>query len=506
MSNSSQIAPEPACAGKAVPTWVRLGACCLLAIPLALTGCGLLRPKRSPAKVEIKSLKIGTNEVTAPMAFEVLQNQVQRFADDYASKVAQSVDDYMAHVNTPEARLAAVRWKLSQARAAYIDATGANPALNVLDLVVLATVSRLVMEDEVDQLFGPEGQPILEMHRKLEAEVWNAVSRVIKPERQQELRSLIDEWRRKNPNQRYVSATRLRELATLLGKAPQASTTAPSSVLSLLFLDPLAGLDPTAEAIQETRQLAERAMYYSQRMPTLLNWQVQMLAYEMADQPEFRQVLTNTEQLTRSTEAFSQLADQMPKLVNDQREAAIQQVLAGLAAERTNWLNSLAAEEQKAHSLLAETRQTLDAGSQMAASLNLTIQSLDQFVRYVSPPATNPGPATANQRPFDVLDVGTAANQVGAMAQNLQSLLAEANQSAPRAAQLGQQTRAEAEQVLNRAFWVGAALILIFLAGSVLAGMTYRALANKFQPAVSSLQLAALHSEPHPQHTQMPNP
>ena len=60
----------------------------------------------------------------------------------------------------------------------------------------------------------------------------------------------------------------------------------------MLFLNPLAGLDPTAMAIQETRQLAERAMYYSQRMPTLLNWQVQLLSLQLAGQPEIREILS----------------------------------------------------------------------------------------------------------------------------------------------------------------------------------------------------------------------
>jgi hypothetical protein len=79
--------------------------------------------------------------------------------------------------------------------------------------------------------------------------------------------------------------------------------------------------------------------------------------------------MSDTERLTRSTEAFARLTDQFPKLVNDQREAAINQFLAGLAAERTNLLAGLGAEEQKARALLAETRETLNVGSQMLGQL-----------------------------------------------------------------------------------------------------------------------------------------
>jgi hypothetical protein len=41
-------------------------------------------------------------------------------------------------------------------------------------------------------------------------------------------------------------------------------------------------------------------MYYSQRMPALLNWQVQLLTLQLADQPEIKQIQSDTERLTRS--------------------------------------------------------------------------------------------------------------------------------------------------------------------------------------------------------------
>ena len=233
-------------------------------------------------------------------------------------------------------------------------------------------------------------------------------------------------------------------------------------------------------AIQETRQLAERAMYYAQRMPTLLNWQVQLLSLQLTSQPEARQMLADANRLTLSTEAFAKVADQLPGLVNDQREAGIKQILDGLANERTNLLAGLAAEEGKARQLLVEARQTLDAGSGMADSVSASIKTLDEFVRYVSPPQTNPAAAAANRHAFNVLDYGTAAGQVGSAARDLGALLTAVNQSAPEIARLRQDTTADAERMLHRAFWLGLALILILLAGAVLAGLAYRLLVRKW--------------------------
>ena len=76
-------------------------------------------------------------------------------------------------------------------------------------------------------------------------------------------------------------------------------------------------------------------------------------------------------------------------------------------------------------------------------------------------------------------DYGAAAAQIGVAAGNLNALLASAHQTAPEMAEWSRQTTAEAERVLDRVFWRGAALILILLVGSVLAALAYRALANK---------------------------
>jgi hypothetical protein len=447
-----------------------------------MAGCSHLPVPASQPKAEVKSLKRKSGapgSVTPTM----LQAEVMRFADEYGMTIAQAADDFAATVGTPEARHLATRIKLGQATAAIADATGQNPVVNALDLVVLATVSRMVAEDYLlGQVFGEAALPLVQTSRRLETNAWSLVKPVLKPEQLAELRDLIQEWRRQNPNQRNARAVRFREFAAALGKGPQLVTPKPTSVFSLLFLDPMAGLDPTVRAVEETRYVAERAMYYAQRAPILLGWQAEVLALQLADQPAAKQVLTNAERLTKSMETYAKTAEQLPKLVNDQREAAIQQLLAGLATERSNTLASLASEEKKMRELLAETRGTLQAGGEMATSVKGAIESLDAFVRYVSPPETNPPTVNTNRRPFDVLDYGTAATQVAGMAKEVNALLASVNQSTPQIVQLGEQATADAQRVVHRAFWLGVTLILILLVGSVLAALAYRVLAARLAP------------------------
>jgi hypothetical protein len=433
---------------------------------LILTGCSMLRMPHSQPKAQMDSLLL-TNGPTGPVTFPVLQQQVMRFADTYAATVAQACDEINANSTNPAIRLTALRWKLAQATSAYTDATGQNPAVNALDLLVLVSMSRMVTEGYGVQTFGDAIAPLLEVQRNLETNAWTLAGGVLKPAQQQELRDLINEWRAKNPNQRYVGQIRFREFVTALGRMPSQSSTAPTSIFSLLYLDPLAGLDPTAAAIEETRELGERVMYYTQRMPNLLSWQAEVLAYQLAGQPASQQVLDDANRLATSSEIFAQTAQQLPRLINDQRQAAIQQILDGLTAQGN-----------KSRELLTDTRSTLYAAGDAATNINAAIKSLTAFVQYVSPTNASASSGT-NSTSFNVLDYGTAAAQIGAAANNLNALLASVNQSTPQLEKLSQQTKADADDIVRHAFIYGLVLVLILLAGSVLAALAYRVLANK---------------------------
>ena len=434
-----------------------------LLLVLAVTGC--VRFSSPPPTAKVGSMQLNGSAPTGPLALTVVQAQIMRFADTYSATIAQACDDVAASSTNSGLRLAALRWKLSQSTSAYVDATGQNPAINALDMLVLATMARMVIQDYgVDTYGGDTIQPLLNAQLQLESNVWTMANGVLKPSQQDELKNLIQEWRDKNPHQRYIGPIRFREFVNALGKTPAKPASGTTSLFSLLYLDPLAGLDPTAAAIEETRELGERAMYYTQRMPGLLSWQVEVLAYQLADQPGSQQVLSDANRLATSSEIFAKTAQQLPQLINDQRQAAIQQILDGLTAQG-----------EKSRDLLTDTRLTLDSASGAATNLNAAIQSLTEFVKYVAPTNSTHSSGT-NSHPFNVLDYGTAAAQIGAAANNLNALLTTMNQSTPQVEKLGQQTKADAEEVVRQAFHYGLVLVLVLLAGSVLAALVYRRL------------------------------
>jgi hypothetical protein len=452
------------------------GMASLALAPLLLASCAcahLSLRKQQPPNIAA--------EGKAPLTVPALQFEVLRFADKYTGAVAHAADEVAREIGTRRARIEALKWKLDQATAAYVDATGANPVWNALDLVGLATVSLMVIEDARSrEIFGGDLEPLLRTHRKLEASAWDLVSQFLEPSEQKELQDLFAEWRKQNPDERGVSGVHFREFAMALGKASPPDKIKPTSIFSLLYLNPLAGLDPTTVAIEQSRELAARTVAFAERMPTLVRWQAELLAYQLADQPEAQQVLADADRVSQSAESVAKTAGGLPELVDTQRKEAIDQFFAGVTAQREAMIADLDAHEGKVRDLLGQTRQTLDAGAQMSDSLKGTIQALDAFVHYVSPPASKTAAASPPGKPFNVLDYGSAAGQVGGMARDLSTLLNSVDRTAPQLGSLGQRTAEDLKGVVDHAFWRGLLLILTLLIASVPAALAYRVLARRF--------------------------
>ena len=440
----------------------------ILSFTLLLASCSSVHLPGSVPKAQVSSAQLNASG-TGPVTSAVLQAQVMRFADTYVAMVSQACDDISADTTNSDARLALLRWKLQQGTAAYNDATGDNPSVNALDMLVLATMAQNVVEDYGLPTYGKKVQPLLDAQTTMESNAWMMAESILTPGQQKELRSLIQAWRLKNPRQTDIGPIRFREFAAALGQAPKQASIGATSIFSLLYLNPLSGLDPTTAAIEGIRELGERTVYYTQRMPQLLNWQTQLLVYQLAGQPESVQMLADINRLSLSSAVFAQTAQQLPQLINDQRQAAIQQILDGITAQ-----------ENKSGELVTNTRLTLDSLAVAATNVNTAIQSLTAFVEFVTPTnSSSETTSTNNSPPFNVLDYGKAASQVGAMANHLQELLATVNQTTPQMQKISDQMTVNADHVVRHAFVMGLILIVVLLVGSVVAALTYRVLAHK---------------------------
>jgi hypothetical protein len=432
-------------------------------------GCATLNQDSTSTKSMIQSVTGLGDKAGDTNLPEQVQASVMREADLYVGAVAQATDDFRKRVPTIEARNMGQQWKLTEATAAYINATGEHPSMNAVDMLVLATMSRYVVEDYwVGEKFGDAARPLLETHRQLESNAWNIVQMILTPDQREEIRKLLEEYRRRYPHLRYIAAVRVPELAGMLGKLPSQveRSQRSGSLFNLLYLNPLAGLDPTTQAIQQTRLLAARMMYYVQRAPALLGWQTEMTLYQLAVQPESQQVLSNLNEFTQSTKIFAQTAEKLPQVINDQREAAIKQLFSELQKN-----------EQQLGNTLTNLRQTLVAGNEMAVSVNAAVKSLDTFVQTVTATNSDSAAADTNSPPFNINDYANAATAIGTAAQQLNTLLLTADATTT---QLVSRTGTETKEIVDYAFRRGMWFLAIALASIVVAALAYRGLARAF--------------------------
>jgi len=431
----------------------------LLAVTLSLvSGCAV-------------TSRMFPNTAAEERAASLLQMQlaVMRFADEYTARVSEQVFAFQQGTADPGARLSAQSWLVSQATAAFTIAAGPNPELNAIDMLVFATLSRMVIEDRwVGEFYGQRAAGLLAAHQALERRAWSYSSTVLLTDAQvSELRSSIEAWHRKNPLGRAVPFVHLEDFAVATSDMRPGAASS-GSIFSFLGIDPLSGLDPAIRELAQTRQLAERAVYYGQRVPMLISMEAQRLAFEMAVTPESAQVLESIGRIGGAAQSASDLVADLPGLLATERAATIDQITGALDAR-----------QGELQALMVELRSALEAGGATSDSVRATIASMDalvaRFDRSASP-AAGPPP-----RPFDITEYTEALRQLGVAAEHLKALLGQADQQAPALAQLPDQAAGRLTELVDHVYWRLVQLVLVVLVASMLGALARRAIAARWR-------------------------
>ena len=101
-----------------------------------------------------------------------LQTELMSYADRYASLAAQAIDD-VAELQPPrEVRNLFNAELIYSAASAYTIAADPNPQVALLDMVVLATLGRMIFEEHWQPRHGSYSDPVVATLKDLEAQVW----------------------------------------------------------------------------------------------------------------------------------------------------------------------------------------------------------------------------------------------------------------------------------------------------------------------------------------------
>jgi hypothetical protein len=282
------------------------------------------------------------------------------------------------------------------------------------------------------------------------------------------LHQIIAEWRAKNPQVRAVAYIHFRDFALAAGPAGQNSGS--GSLLSFVGIDPLSNLDPAVQEIAQTRQLAERAIYYMQRAPDLLDMQVERLTYQFASMPETRTLLTSVDRVSLVGSASDRLVNTLPDMLDHQREA--------LVAQLTQTINSQSA---SLGTLAGELRNTLQAGTDTATAVNSALESFERIsALFTKKPPPASAPPLPPRKPFDIGDYTAMLEQAALTARELDTLAGRGDALLPVLRSATQEAALRAQGVLNHLFLLLALLVLVIAATALLAALAYRRITMRF--------------------------
>ena len=399
-----------------------------------------------------------------------LQTALMNFADRFGAMVFTATEKFEKEPASPKVRLAAARSRFYLSSSAFGIAAGPNPGTSLLDMVVLTTLSRILWEEcWKAQVFGGRAEVMVEGFRKFEADIWSIAAKVLTKPQVEALYVVILEWRDKHPDETAVSFTRFRDFGELRPDSPLAEVMRPNGFFP--------EVSEAARAADEIRLLGDRAMYLLSRMQATSNLQVDLAYRELVTEPEIRQILADGDRLTNISERFTEIVEQFPAKIAEERDAAINQFARMASNERKELMADLLSEEKAVKGLFADLRQILEAGNKLADQINTAVNSVDTLAARFD---TGPNPERLSIEDYRgiVSEFTISVQQLNALLHSVDELLTspKLERALPVAFKFTDRVEVLGETWMKDFFILGAALILMFFITLLL----YRIISRRF--------------------------
>lgn len=264
---------------------------------LLLQACSWL----SPAK---EDMVLPGSSKQGPITVGELEKEIQDLADRYAMGVAEACDRVSRLHPDPRTQRSMLFLKLRNATSTYDAVTSGDALEGLLDLVTLIELQNIVWVDEkrVDRLPASEGSEHLRvMLGKGRTQAWELAARALTKDQLKKVRSVIPDWRRRNPEVQWVSFVRF---SSGTGSASFSLLNELRSELGGI-LNPFGG---TTRSVDETREVAAKALYFSKRLPMLLDWEAQATAGSIAEIAQVGRLEEHASSLSRTAAALPEEA------------------------------------------------------------------------------------------------------------------------------------------------------------------------------------------------------
>jgi len=428
-----------------------------------------------------------------------MQSLVMDMADEYIASLGESV-----YLLTRSGKLDSKgRWLaesfLRNGVGASLDiAVGPNPAVNLLDLLVLSSLQAWSFNAHwIPAGIGDAGIPTVDRLKRAEAEVWASARKILSKDQMLTLRGLIKAWMAENSDRTVVALVRFEEFSD---KRRMSSMSMRGKAQGLLR-----EVGEASAAVDDVRLLGERLIWFAGRYPYLLGEQTELTAYRLLDQPESAQLMGAVKSIQGLSEALTkrigtiqndlekqqaaffsrfsaertaavaqaqaaleatiqQSIDRAAKSINAERGELINQLFERLAKERQLFLDDIGSRKNELLEIMTELRETISASEALAKELTETASAVDRVLSQSDKDPESKG------EPFRMADVRDAAGETGRAAERLTRLLdrfTEVVDSKSLDNRISSMTD-PLGAIIDQAFWRGVVLICLLIVGLAL--------------------------------------
>lgn len=394
-----------------------------------------------------------------------LSQKLRRLAMSYLGEVPEACEQIAASNPSLDQRLFALSIRVNSADSVISIAADSDPQISLLNMVTILTLQRMLAEERGEEFFGEMGPVYLKAAQRMEDEVWKIAAQVMDEAEQTELRALINQYRKDNPNEVYVWWVRFSEFTAYREQFSVAS-------IGQSIVDVFVPVGGAVQGIDTTNDVAERATWLAARQALIVQWRIELAYLQTLAAPETTRLLNDVERVSATIDALpDRLANERKEILKsiEDQEAALSKIIAQskeaitetrgavtdaratvneanavvkeidgtlkTAGETVGEVNATIrqADEslQNAKSVLPGTESALAQLETTSQSLDQTLQTLDAFVgRFESKKSGGGRPDPAPARPFDITEYTAAAREAGHTAEQLNMLVSNIDQAA----------------------------------------------------------------------------
>ncbi len=468
----------------------------LLALAL-LPACGLFQTVFDAPDAVARAVRSKKPEDSL-QPLETLHPRLLGMADACVVRIRMATEMFADEIGTPQAQIQATTWRIQAARAIYQAATGPSPISGLLDTIVVVSTAKVLFERrQIAEKWGPACRHIQAALVADDLRVWEVANDYLTPAQIADFRQSIADWAAKGSQREADEFDELPDFRQMAHLVAKSGSTSGGSIMGFLSIDPLAGLEPAAREVALTRQYAERMLFWVQRLPMMVQDQIELATLNTQRLPEVIATVASLERATAAAESIAKTTEALPAQISKEREAAIEQINRAIGAQREALTKDLENAKAPVDSMLVESRRTIEAARAMSAEVTGTLQAFDAMMKRFDAAPKDPAPTTAPvpapnpaatspsaqpAKPFDINDYGDAATRIGGAAKELREALAQFDQSLPQVTKTLDATVARVDVVIDNAFQRGLTLGVSLMGAAGLTVLLVRWLSRRMPP------------------------